>query len=85
MAATRYYVQEDTGVVGSGGSGQPLSPVFTAGSLADATTVANQFCLLFQRAGRLVAVGAVPPYTPLISPSTTCLSLLSSVPSGISF
>jgi hypothetical protein len=85
MAATRYYIQDDTGTVGSGGSGQALSPIFTANSVADATTVCAQFALLFQRACRLVPVGGTPPYTPLFTPSTTCLSMLSSVPSGIGY
>jgi hypothetical protein len=84
--ATRYYLEDDTGTTStSGGTGQRISPIFTANSPADATTVAGQFALLFQRAVRLVTIGAVPPYTPLISPSTTCLSQLSTVPSGISF
>jgi hypothetical protein len=86
MAASRYYVQDDAGVTGtSGGTGQPLSPIFTAQTVADATTVASMFALLFQRSVRLVAVGGTPPYTPLITPSTSCLSMISTVPSGISF
>jgi hypothetical protein len=85
MSATRYYIQEDSAVTASGGTGQPLSPIFTAVTLADATTVCSMFALLFQRACRLVPVGGTPPYTTLFTPSTTCLSLISTVPSGISY
>jgi hypothetical protein len=83
--ASRYYIQEDTGVTTSGGTGQPLSPIFTAFSPADAGTVCGQFALIFQRACRLVAVGGTPPYTTLFTPSSTCLSQLSTVPSGIGY
>jgi hypothetical protein len=67
---------------GAGGSGQQLTPDFTATTLTDAQCVAAQFAQLFNRPVRLVQKGGSPPWTPLYSP-TTCRVLPSAVPQTI--
>jgi len=64
------YSNTNTSGVGSGAmSGQPVSPDFTATSLAIATQVAMAWATLFTRPCRLVPVGGAPPFT-LVTPGT---------------
>jgi hypothetical protein len=83
--STMYYIQD--GYQGDGnclGTGQQISQVFTAPSLASAQAVAQTFATLFQRNVRLVPMSGPPPYTPLFTANATSLAL-SNAPSGIGF
>jgi hypothetical protein len=85
---TVYYLIDDTQIqtsgVGGSGSGQPVSPEFSAPSVGAAQAVAQQFATLFQCAVRLVVKGSAPPWTPSFIGSATSLAL-SNAPSGIVF
>jgi hypothetical protein len=88
--ANQYYVQDDygqaagqVGTPGGGASGEQLSPIFTAASIANAMTAAYLFCTTLQRPGRLVAMGGAPPWT-LITPGPANIAL-TAVPSGLSY
>jgi hypothetical protein len=61
-----------SGVGVGGASGAPVSPDFTATSLAIATQVAFSWSLLFNRPCRLVPLGGAPPYT-LVAPGAQAL------------
>jgi hypothetical protein len=64
-------------------SGQPLSPDFTAPTLANAAQVAYLISSIFQRPVRLCPLSQQPPYT-LIS-GIGAANALTSVPSGIGY
>jgi hypothetical protein len=67
------YTNTSISGVGTGGmTGQPLSPDFTATSLAIASQVAFAWSLLFNRPCRLAPVGGAPPFT-LFAPGAQAL------------
>lgn len=72
------------GVQGGGGSGQPISPVFTAPSAAAAQLVAFIFATCFQRPVRLANLGGTPPYTFTTSGQLPTVGI-TSCPSGIGY
>lgn len=83
-----YYLIDDygptAGGVGAGGSGNQVSPEFTASTLTDAQCQAQNFSTMFNRPVRLVQKSGAPPWTPLYTPST-CRVLPSAIPQTISF
>jgi len=87
MAFAQYFLIDDytasATYPSAGGSGAQISPTFSAGSEADAQTVAGNFATLFQRSVRLVPVAGSPPYT-LFAPSG-CGVFPSATPPSISF
>jgi hypothetical protein len=68
---------------GSGGTGQPVCPDFTAPSIASAYTVAYLLSSVLQRPVRLVPIGTVGPYTLVVGAAPTVG--LTQVPSGIAY
>lgn len=81
----QYYLQDDyTGTATSGGSGQQMTPYFTANTLLQAQLLAQQYATIFARNCRLVPLGGTPPYTMLYTPGVLTASL-SNPPTGISF
>lgn len=84
---SQYILLDDNAVstsVGSGGgSGAPVTPQFSAGSLADAQTVAAQIATVLNRTVRLAIIGGTPPWTSY-APSS-CRVLPSAVPPSITF
>ena len=85
-----YRVIDDYGVTAgpSGGltgatSGQPLSPDFTAPTLAAAAQLAYLISSVFQRPVRLVPISQNPPYTLITGIGAN--SALTVVPSGIGY
>jgi hypothetical protein len=86
VTSLRFYLEDDTATTGtSAGSGEDLTPQFTAGSVAEAQTLAAVWSQLFQRSCRLVQVGATPPYTPLYAPCTSCLTIATPYVPGIGY
>lgn len=66
-----------------GTSGQPVSPDFTAPSIAAAVQVGYIISSALQRPVRLVALGGSPPWTLITGASATVA--LTSCPSGIAY
>lgn len=73
-----------TGVSTGGGTGQPVSPIFQAQTLAGAQQVAQIWATTFNRACRLVPLTGSPPWTSIFTPGGAGTSLSNS-PSGITF
>lgn len=88
--ATSYQCIDDTGTSAGpaggqagGSSGYPISPVFTAPSLAAATQVAFIISSALQRPVRLVVFGGTPPWTLVVGVSATVA--ITSCPSGVGY